>query len=118
MAIIKNEHGTVNINNEAIATLTGNIITTSGLYGIVGMAAKGAGDGLYELLNRTNLAKGVKVSSNEAGEVSIELHIIVEYGVPIAAVAESAIESVIYSVGEATGLKVKRVDIVVEGVRV
>ncbi|MDD3243497.1 MAG: Asp23/Gls24 family envelope stress response protein [Eubacteriales bacterium] len=118
MASIKNEKGVISITNEVIATLTGNIITASGLYGIVGMAAKNASDGLYELLNRTNLARGIKVTSNDVGEVSIELHIIVEYGVPIAAVAESTIDSVIYSVSQATGLTVKRVDIVVEGVRV
>ncbi|MDD4797104.1 MAG: Asp23/Gls24 family envelope stress response protein [Eubacteriales bacterium] len=118
MASIKNEKGTISIANDAIAALTGNIITNSGFYGIVGMAAKRAADGLYELLNRENLAKGVRVTANEQGELSIELHIIVEYGVPISAVATSTIEAVTYHVSEATGLAVNRVDIVVEGVRV
>lgn len=117
MASIKNDKGVVSVNNDVIAALTGNIVTNSGFYGIVGMASRGA-DGLYELLNRENLARGVKVTANDQGELFIELHIVVEYGVPISALAETTMEGVAYNVNEATGFTVKKVNIMVEGVRV
>ena len=48
------------------------------------MAYRSMTDGLVHLLRREAMSKGVKVTYNEDGTVSIELHIIVENGVNIA----------------------------------
>ncbi len=87
MATITNEMGNIIISNDVIATIIGK--TAEQCYGIVGMAAKTAGDGLAELLHWKNYAKGIKVKTNN-GTITIDMYIVVEYGVSINAVAMSA----------------------------
>ena len=50
--------------------------------------------------------------------VAINLYIIVEYGVSIAAVAKNVIETVKYRVETLCGVKVSSVNVTVEGIRV
>jgi uncharacterized alkaline shock family protein YloU len=116
MAVKKvNSLGEIVISEEVIATLAG--ISAIECYGIVGMASKRATDGLVELLGYDNLSKGVKVYTQDNG-VIINLYIIVEYGISIAAVGKNVIETVKYNVENITGIIVKKVDITVEGIRV
>ena len=98
-----------------LATVAG--ISAIECYGIVGMASKRATDGLVELLGSENLTRGIKVVS-QGSDVNIDLYIIVEYGISIAAVAKNVIETVKYNVETLTGVTVKKVNILVEGVRV
>ena len=61
--------------------------------------------------------KGIKVTTAE-DKISLDLHIIVEYGVNINVTCESIMENVKYAVENATGFKVGSVNVNVEGVRV
>lgn len=54
----------------------------------------------------------------DTNKVSIDLHIIVEYGTNISAIADNIISAVKYSVEEFTGVEVEDVNIFVDGVRV
>ena len=112
---IKGELGTLLVAEEVIAALAGNSCLES--YGIVAMGKKRPGDGIVEFFKRDNLTKGVKVATKE-DTVNINLHIIVEYGVSIAAVAKTAMESVKYNVETFSGARVERVNVFVEGIRV
>lgn len=114
-AVTVNSLGEIIISDDVLATMAG--ITAIECYGIVGMASKRATDGLVELLGSDNLSRGVKVSS-QGNEVSIDLFIIVEYGISIAAVAKNVIETVKYNIENFTGTAVKKVNVTVEGVRV
>lgn len=114
-AIYTTQFGEVNISEEVLATIAG--LATTECYGLVGMASKNAKDGLVELLKRENLAKGVKVTA-EGEEIIIDLYIIVEFGTKISTVADNIISKVKYTVENLTGLKVKKVNINVQGVRV
>lgn len=110
-----NELGEITISDDVLATLAG--IFTIECYGIVGMASKRATDGIVELLGFENLSKGVKVYTQN-DEILIELYIIMEYGISMATVAKNVIETVKYNVENLTGMKVQKVNITVEGVRV
>jgi len=114
-AKIVNELGVIEITDEVLSILAG--ITAIECYGIVGMASKRATDGLVELLGRDNLSRGVRVHT-QGDEIIIDIFIIVEYGISIAAVAKNVIDTVKYNVETLTGLKVNKVNITVEGVRV
>lgn len=114
-ARINNEYGTISIENEVIARIAG--VEATNCYGIVGMAAKSVKDGLVHLLKLESLTKGVRLSVGEEGLV-IELHIIVEYGTNITAIADSLISNVKYQVEASTGIRVELINIHVEGVRV
>ena len=91
---------------------------TDGLVELLGREnLKRATDGLVELLGRENLKRGVRVALTE-DSASINLYIIVEYGVSIAAVAKNVIETVKYRVETMVGVKVDKVNVTVEGIRV
>lgn len=112
---IKNEYGTITIENEVIARIAG--LAAMDCYGIVGMAAKNVKDGIVQLLKRESLTKGIQFSySGEA--LVIDLHIIVEYGTNISAIADTLISTVKYKVDEYVGQPVEKINIFVEGVRV
>lgn len=112
---IKNEYGVIMIENEVIARIAG--LAAMDCYGIVGMAAKNVKDGFVQLLKRESLTKGVRFTfSGEA--LVIDLHIIVEYGTNISAIADALVSTVKYKVEEYTELPVETINIFVEGVRV
>ncbi|MBP7072465.1 MAG: Asp23/Gls24 family envelope stress response protein [Clostridia bacterium] len=114
-AIYKTQYGEVNITDDVLATISG--LAATECYGLVGMASKNAKDGLVELLKRENLAKGVKVTT-EGEEIIVDLYIVVEFGTKISTIADNIISKVKYTVENLTGLKVKKVNINVQGVRV
>jgi uncharacterized alkaline shock family protein YloU len=112
---IENEYGSVTIDREVVARLAG--LAAMDVYGIVGMAAKNVKDGIVQLLKKESLSKGVIINSKD-GALTIDLHIIVEYGTNIHAIADTLISNVKYRVEDQTGLSVGKVNISVEGVRV
>lgn len=110
-----NEYGNIIIEDNVLASIAGTAAIEC--YGLVGMASKGAGDGLSKLLLMENLSKGVKITTEENG-IIIDLYIIVQFGISISTVASNVIEKVKYAVEEATGMYVERVNVNVQGVRV
>lgn len=114
-AKITTELGVISIDDNVIANIAG--ISAMESYGIVGMASKRATDGLFELLKSDYLTKGIRVSSKDDLLV-IDLHVILEYGVRISVVAENIIDRVRFNVEKFTGLKVGKININVQGIRV
>ncbi len=115
MSAIKNELGTISISNDVIAIIAGHSLEEC--YGIVGMASKRATDGISQLFNLENYSKGIVVHKNET-TVDIDIFVKVIYGVSINAVAQSAKDTVRYNVEHSTGLKVGKVNVTVESVKV
>jgi len=115
-SIVKNEMGTIAIDNEVIGRLAG--MAAMECYGVVGMAAKSIRDGLVHLLKIESLTKGVRTKVAEDGSLIINLHIIVEYGTNIVAIANTLIENVKYKLETCVGLSVREVNIYVESIRV
>ncbi|MBU5426490.1 Asp23/Gls24 family envelope stress response protein [Tissierella pigra] len=109
------EYGVISIDDNVIATLAG--ISAMESYGIVGMASKNATDGLFELLKSDYLAKGIKVYTKDE-KLTIDLHVILEYGVRISVVAENIIERVKFNIENLTGLKIDQINVHVQGIRV
>ncbi len=107
--------GTINIDENVIATLAG--VSAMESYGIVGMASKNATDGLFELLKWDSLTKGIKVYSKD-DKLTIDLHVILQYGVKISVVAKNIIERIKFNVEKLTGQKIDSINIYVQGIRV
>ena len=74
-------------------------------------------DGLVHLLKKDSITRGLNVSL-EDNELTIDFHVIVSYGVSILAVYNNLTDSVKYHVEEFTGIRVKKINMYVEGVRV
>lgn len=112
---INNKLGSIQIDPEVIAMYAGT--TAVECFGIVGMAAVSMKDGLVKLLKRESLTHGINVVIRD-NALNIDFHVIVAYGVSISTVADNLMESVRYKVEEFTGMKVEKINIFVEGVRV
>lgn len=106
------ELGTIKISEEVVSVIAG--LAATEVPGVAGMSG-GVVDGISEMLGRKNLGKGVKVEVGEK-EVSIDLYLIVDYGVRIPEVAWNVQENVKNAVENMTGLKVVEVNIHVQGV--
>lgn len=113
-AEIETAEGRIIFAQDVIATIAG--LAAGECYGVVGMTARTLQDGIAGILGRETLTRGVEVAAR-GDEVAITLGIVVGYGTRISEVAKNVIERVRYSVEETTGLKVRRVDINVQGVR-
>ena len=113
---IKNDFGTIAVENEVIARIAG--LSAMECYGVVGMAAKSIKDGLVHLLKIESLSKGVKIDTLENGDLVIDLHIIVEYGTNLVAIANTLKDNVRYKVEESVGMTVQDVNIYIEGIRI
>ena len=109
------KYGSINISNNVIANAAGKIATSC--YGVVGMAIRNTKDGLVSLLKPSNLAKGIKVTVEE-NEITVDLYIVVQYGVNINAICESIMHGVKYRLTELMGMDVKAVNVFVESIRV
>ena len=83
------ENGTVNISTSVYTDIAGTAATNC--FGVKGMAARSLTDGVYHLLKLESLSKGVRVEFNDDDTISIELHIMVDNGVNLAAVGASII---------------------------
>ena len=107
--------GEITINTDVIATYAGSVAVEC--FGIVGMAAVNMKDGLVKLLKKDSLKHGINVTLNE-NKISLDIHVIVAYGVSIRAVSDNLIANVKYKVEAFTGIEVENINILVEGVRV
>ena len=107
--------GSITIDTEVISKIAGIIAT--GCYGVVGMAYRSKSDEFASLLKKDNITKGIKVYVNDK-VVSIDIHIIIQYGVNINAICNSIINNVKYQLNHMTVLEVGEVNVYVEGSRV
>ncbi|MCR5397816.1 MAG: Asp23/Gls24 family envelope stress response protein [Lachnospiraceae bacterium] len=112
---MKTDFGKIVIDADVIATYAGSVAVEC--FGIVGMAAVNMKDGLVKLLKADYLNHGIDVNVTD-NEISLDFHVIVSYGVGIATVCDNLEETVKYRVEEFTGMKVKNINVFVEGVRV
>lgn len=104
--------GVVKIANDVVATIAG--LAASEVPGVAGMSG-GLVGGIAEKLGKKNLSKGIKVEVKEAS-ATIEIYIIVEYGVKIQEVAKNIQESVTSAIENMTGLLTDAVNVYVQGV--
>ena len=116
MIKVQTGQGEITISSAVFTTITGAAATNC--FGVKGMAYRSMTDGLVHLLRREAMSKGVKVTYNEDGTVSIELHIIVENGVNLMAVCRSIMSEVKYVVTKNTGVEVREVNVCVDSVTV
>jgi uncharacterized alkaline shock family protein YloU len=107
--------GIVKISDEVVGVIAG--LATAEIKGIVGMST-GLSGGITQILSgKKNLSKGVKVNVGE-NSATIDLYVVVEYGVKIPDVASLVQENVRKAVESMTGLTVSAVNIHVQNVMV
>ena len=107
----ENTLGTVEISQEHFANLTGK--AASECYGVAGMI-NSTYQGLRSAITRSDVPdKGVRVKTTD-GQLVVDIHIAVTYGININAIVQSIVQNVRYTVEECTGFKVARVNVYVD----
>ena len=108
-------NGTVTFANEVLETIAG--IAVADVPGIANMSGSLVKDGWNDLIGKKRPAKGVKVTKTE-DTLTIDVQIIVEYGVKVHDVCQAIQESVYNAIETMTGLKTTAVNVYVQGVKI
>lgn len=115
MIKFENPNGYIEITNAYFATLVGR--AAQSCFGVTGMVNGSAYESIVSAIKSKatgeKFYQGVSVKSVD-GQLQIELHISVSYGVNITAIVDSIINKVRYTVEEATDLKVNTVNVYVD----
>ena len=98
--------GRITISSDAIAHIVGE--TARECYGVVAMA------GRKWLPDRPT--RGIEIG-RDGDDLTIDLHVVVEYGLNLAEVASTIRNRVSYEVARMTGLPIRAVEVHVDGVR-
>lgn len=112
----ENENGSVNVSTNVYTDIAGNAATKC--FGVKGMAARSVKDGVFHLLRKESMDKGVRVEFHEDDTISIDLHIIVDDGVNLSAVGASIISEVRYVVTKCTGTQVRAVNVYIDSMMI
>ncbi len=112
----ENANGSVNVSTNVYTDIVGT--AAANCFGVKGMAARSLTDGVYHLLRKESVGKGVRVDFNEDDSISIDLHIIVDNNVNLNAVGASIISEVRYVVTKCTGTEVRAVDVYIDSMMI
>ena len=108
----ENQNGAVSVANNVYTEIAG--IAASNCFGVKGMVARSVKDGLFHLLRKEAMGKGVKVEMHDDNTVSIDVHIMVDSGVNMNAVGSSIISEVRYKVQSLTNTEVRDVNVFID----
>jgi len=111
-----NENGSVNVSTGVYTDIAGTV--ASNCFGVKGMAARSVKDGVYHLLRKESMSKGVQVTVHDDDTISIDLHIMVDNGVNLTSVGESIISRVRYEVSKYTGTEVRDVNVYIDSLMI
>ena len=111
-----NEKGSVNVSTSVYTDIAGT--AASNCFGVKGMVARSVSDGLYHLLRKESMSKGVRVEFHEDDTISIDLHIMVDSGVNLNAVGASIISEVRYVVAKCTNTEVRAVNVFIDSMMI
>jgi uncharacterized alkaline shock family protein YloU len=105
--------GKIEVAPRAIATIAARAVGQS--YGVVGMAPHTLREGVAQVLHQQDAHKGVEVRIG-SDLITVDLYVIMEYGVRIAEVARNVQENVRYAIEQALGMPA-HVNVRVQGLR-
>ncbi len=107
--------GKVVLTEQYLSKLIGSeVVSCFGVVGMVPNTSKQKVIGKFSKEEKVDT--GIKVKGNN-DVISVELHIVVLYGMNISAIARSITEKVTYVVKEATGIQVDKVTVKVDGIK-
>ena len=111
-----NDNGKISVSTSVYTDIAGT--AASNCFGVKGMAARSVSDGLYHLLRKESMSKGVRVDFHEDGSISVDLHIMVDSGINLSAVGASIISEVRYVITKCTGTQVRAVNVYIDSMMV
>ena len=106
------EKGSVTVTSRVYTDIAGTAAINC--FGVKGMAVRSIRDGMYHLLRKESVGKGVRVHFHVDKTITIDLHIMVDNGVNLNAVGAAIVKEVRYVVQRTTGTHVRAVNVFVD----
>ena len=106
--------GKVEISEDYLEKLIGNEVTSC--FGVVGMVPRRVKQKIYNRFSKSDMVDTGVIVSGDGDNLSVEIHIVVTYGININAIAVSITEKVKYVVKEKTGITVDKAIVKVDGI--
>jgi uncharacterized alkaline shock family protein YloU len=107
------ELGTIEVHKNVMSAIAG--YETARVEGVAGMS-EGVADGIAKKLTGDTAGRGVRVTLDDNGRVTIDLSIIVRYGTVIPEVCRKVQEAVLSALRRMTASSVVAVNVYVQGV--
>ncbi len=107
--------GNLHVANDVLADIVGNAAMEC--YGVVGMTAPSAADGIAKILPASRLRRGVVVNTTEEG-VHVDLYVVIEYGTNISTVSRNLVDQVSFALTEYARVPLAGVEVHVQDVKV
>ena len=107
--------GNLHVANDVLADLVGNADLEC--YGVVGMTAPTAADGIAKILPASRLRRGIVLNNTENG-VHVDLYVVIEYGTNINAVSQNLVDAVSFALKNYACVPLDGVDVHVQGIKV
>jgi uncharacterized alkaline shock family protein YloU len=111
---IDTQNGVIGISNDVVAQVAGK--AAAACFGVRGMAARSALDGLVRLLKGEKQTQGVDVKSTPEG-VELDLHVALDSGVNVRTTCRNLQHQVRYQVQHTCGVTVEKINVYVETVK-
>ena len=108
----KGELGMICIKDDAIKTIASHV--ASSCYGVVGLTHRIKKQTFFNF-NDDKISNSIKVTYNNG--LVIEIHIYVTFGMNIQTISNNISETVSYTLNDTFGLKVNKVNVCVDGIR-
>ena len=107
--------GELHVANDVLTDMVGNAAMEC--YGVVGMTAPNAADGIAKILPASRLRRGVVVEATEEG-IHVDLYVVIEYGTNISTVSRNLIDQVSFVLSEYARVPLAGVEVHVQDVKV
>ena len=107
--------GKLHVANDVLADMVGHAALEC--YGVVGMVAPNAADGIAKILPPSRLRRGITLNMSDAG-VHVDLYVVIEYGTNINAVSQNLVDAVSFVLKEQARVPIEGIEVHVEGVKV
>ncbi|MBQ9042599.1 MAG: Asp23/Gls24 family envelope stress response protein [Eggerthellaceae bacterium] len=107
--------GKLHVANDVLADMVGHAAMEC--YGIVGMVAPNAADGIAKILPPSRLRRGITLDTTDTG-VHVDLYVVIEYGTNINAVSQNLIDAVSFVLKEQARVAVDAIEVHVMDVKV
>ena len=106
--------GDLHVSNDVLADIAGNAAMEC--YGIVGMTAPNAADGIAKILPVSRLRRGITVTQAEKG-VRVNLYVIVEYGINVSTVSRNLVDTVAFALKHNACIPIDGIEVHVQGIK-
>ena len=107
--------GKLHVANEVLADMVGHAALEC--YGVVGMVAPNAADGIAKILPPSRLRRGITIDMTEAG-AKVDLYVVIEYGTNIGVVSRNLVDAVSFALKEQARIPVESIEVHVMDVKV